>query len=1001
MEEKEYWKTPLWDNSLTPGERLDYLLEEMTLEEKLQCLGTGCIAIERLGISPFYMGGEGAHGIQARHDQDFDRGEPVPTTVFPNPIGMSATWDTELIREAGRVVGNEARAIFSQERKGGLCLWAPTVDMERDPRWGRTEEAYGEDPFLAGKMAAAYVRGLRGEHPFYLRCGATLKHFYGNNVEEGRTFASSSIDPRNKQEYYLEPFRRAVTEGGAEALMTAYNEINGVPCILNPEIQKIAKEQWGVQHVVCDGGDMKQTVSSHRYFGTDAETIAAGLKAGVDCFTDDMDAVVSGAREAYRRGMVSIKEIDRAVRNHFGTMLRLGLFDREGENPYARIGMEALNAPENQEIARQMAREAVVLLKNEENILPLQKESLAGKRITVAGPMADAWYKDWYSGIPPYHVTVWEGLKKRLPQTELVLEPGIPVIRLRLEDGRYLGLLEDGATLGEVDARQAECFQVTLWDRCKATLRCRSNGKLLTLEDGIRQDPSREEEQLQRESFARGALAQGLIKASSEEAFGWFVKEVFHLYAEGSHEQEDAPCVTSVLEHGGKLRIRGWNDSLLCGDESELQVYAEVVEPGLEKAGKAAAQADQVIVVLGPDPVINSKEEVDRKDLEMPEYQEALLQKLYQANANIILVLVSSIPFGLRWEKENIPGILTTASGSMELGNGIADILLGEASPAGRLNMTWYQDSRQLPDINDYDIIRHGRTYQYFQGNVTYPFGHGLTYSAFRYEGLQAECVDLVRLRVRLEITNTGDRASDEVVQIYVKKLDPAVPRARRQLKAFQRIKEVLPGQTRRLELFIPLEDLKYYDVIARRMALEEGAYEIEAAASSEDIRQTCRIRLPGERRGLRDGSRPEPADHYDSCQNVVLQEGDKGCTCVAPRESTEEMEVVYERVRLEKAADYLVLEAQVQPGACLRIYADDKLAGEYAEVGEGLPGVSPGRLGFRQIRIPWPAEETSAEGTCQREGTHAPEAACPQEGFTLRLRSMGQARISNWYFEQ
>ena len=219
--------TPLWDNSLSIEERLDYLTGAMTLEEKIHCLTTGCPDIPRLGIRATYMGGEAAHGIEARHDQAFNKGEPEPTTAFTQPIGMSASFDRELIRECGRAVGEEARALYTRNGGGGLCRWAPTIDMERDPRWGRNEEGYGEDPVLTGKMAGVYIEGMQGDDPKYLRCASTLKHFYGNNTEVGRGWKNSSIDPRNKYELYLEPFRRCIEESGAEGIMTAYNRING------------------------------------------------------------------------------------------------------------------------------------------------------------------------------------------------------------------------------------------------------------------------------------------------------------------------------------------------------------------------------------------------------------------------------------------------------------------------------------------------------------------------------------------------------------------------------------------------------------------------------------------------------------------------------------------------------------------------------------------------------------------------------------------------------
>lgn len=327
---QEYKNTPLWDNRLPIEERLDYLVGKLTLEEKIQCLTTNCPEIERLGIKPNYMGGEAAHGIEARHDQAFNAGKPEPT-----------------------------------------------IDMERDPRWGRTEEAYGEDPYLTGEMAGAYIRGMQGEDPFYLRCGATLKHFYANNKETDRVKISSSIDPRNKHEYYLKPFEKAITEAHAESIMTSYNEINGVPAIVNPEVKNVVKDTWGLKgHVVCDGGDFAQTVTEHKYFDTHAKTLAYGLKAGIDCFTDEKELICAAGEEALQKGLITEEDINNAIRNSFRTRIRLGFYDREEVCPYRNLGEADINNREHQKLTLQMAKESVVLLKNEEQLLPLKMESM-------------------------------------------------------------------------------------------------------------------------------------------------------------------------------------------------------------------------------------------------------------------------------------------------------------------------------------------------------------------------------------------------------------------------------------------------------------------------------------------------------------------------------------------------------------------------------------------------------------------------------------------------
>lgn len=289
--------TPFWDASLPIEERLDWLMSAMTMDEKLSCFASKVPDLERLGIPAMSVGGEAAHGVEARNDQN-ELGEPEVTTSFPQPIGMSATWDRELIRQAGAVTGTEARVIYHRHPDRGLSRWAPTIDLERDPRWGRTEEGYGEDPFLIGEMSSAYIQGMQGDNPHYLRIAATLKHFYGNNTEEGRGWKSSNIDPRNKYELYLEPFRRAIEKGGAEAVMTAYNKINGIPGMLNPEVKAILKEQYGLKHAVCDGGAMELIANYHHYFGLHAETLAAAVKAGVDAMSDDPAVVWQADRKS-------------------------------------------------------------------------------------------------------------------------------------------------------------------------------------------------------------------------------------------------------------------------------------------------------------------------------------------------------------------------------------------------------------------------------------------------------------------------------------------------------------------------------------------------------------------------------------------------------------------------------------------------------------------------------------------------------------------------------
>lgn len=974
---KDYEETPLWNSGLSAEERLDYLLEEMTPEEKFQCLGTGNIEIPRLGIPKFGVGGEGAHGIQARKDQEYDIGEPVPTTILPNPIGMSATWDKELIKEAGVMVGNEARGLRNAGKHGSLCLWAPTVDMERDPRWGRTEEGYGEDPYLAGKMAGAYVEGIQGDDLNYLRCGTTLKHFYANNVEEGRTYISSSVDLRNKYEYYLEPFRRVAQAQHAVGVMTAYNEVNGVPAMLLKEEIGLLKK-WGIGHVVCDGGDVNQTVNFHKYFSRHSETIAAGLEAHIDCFTDDAKLVEEAAKEAYEHGMITKEQIDTALRNYFRVMLRLGFFDKEGRNPYKNIGMEMVGTDENHALVRKITSESVVLLKND-GILPLEKEAIRKQeeKLTVIGPMSDVWFKGWYTGVPPYYVTPAQGIRN-VVTNGIIEEDGISLVKIHLcnEQDGYLGLLEDGKSVGLVKENDAEVFQIDFWGDGKITLRAMSNHLLLTTQD----DKTKGQD--------------GAVLAVKEEAFGWFVKEIFYL---DNLELKTWDKQSLNVCTDGKLRK--------CDNPSEGSTTVELLyqKDGIQAAVEAARQADKVLLYLGPNPMINCKEEIDRTNIDLPDYQAEMLRQICKVNQNVILVLVSSIPFDISFAKEHAAGIVLCASGSMELGNGLADVIFGEESPAGRLNMTWYKSVEDLPPMNDYDIIQGERTYQYYTGNVLYPFGHGLTYSDIQYQNMQVILKDYATLLVCLEITNAGKRTTDDVVQIYSRKINSEVKRANKTLVAFERVRSLEPKETRKLTFEILLSDLKYFDVISEEMILESGEYEIMVGHSSEDISENSIISLEGAKRPCRNGEKINKAECFDRAQNHVLMQGHLGYTAVCTKNERDTLELHYDKMYLQNKPDTIVLDFWKEYECNIQIEANGKKIGTYE-----LASPSQGKI--KQLE----AGEANGDGafashqnwlTRNREIGYTElqilvDNVPLEEEFTLTIKWQGQGKLCTYYMK-
>lgn len=873
-----YKDTPLWNNELPIEERLDYLIGALTLEEKMQCLTTRCPDVERLGILASFMGGEAAHGIEARHNQAFNAGEPEPTTSFTQPIGMSGSFDRELIKECGRVVGEEARALFTRNGRGSLCRWAPTVDMERDPRWGRTEEAYGEDPYLAGEMSSAYIQGMKGEHPFYIQCGAALKHFYANNVEQDRIRISSSVDGRNKYEYYLEPFRKAIEEGGAESLMTSYNEINGVPAILNPEVQELLKDTYGLSgHVVCDGGDFQQTVFDHKYFESHAETLAYALKAGVDCMTDNLEVVYAAAQEALEKGLITEEDINRSVRNSFRTRIRLGFYDNKGECPFTGMGEDYINNEEHQTLAAKMAESAVVLLKNKGNILPIKPEET--KSLAVVGPLADVWYKDWYGGIPPYAVTPFAGIKNCYKNSAVSYENGLYDIYLTC-NGKYVGLDETGR-LYLTEKEQAEVFRFTDWGCGSTTLLALSNGMFVTLEEG---------------SY--------LVKADKKEAFGWFVRESFRFINTKTGSVDVCP------ESGATYYLNSWNGRKMTIDENDYLVviktdeaavgegddeklgrkcYAvfsgepvifgmEVVRNGIADAVTVSKEADRAVVIIGSNPVINSKEEIDRSTIALPPAQQRLVDAVLAVNPNTVVVMVTNYPYSICKIQETVPGILYIPSGSQELGYGIASVLSGKVSPAARLNMTWYLSDEDLPEINDYDIIQAKRTYQYFDGKVLYPFGYGLSYSRFEYSNMTVTKEE-EGITVTVNVKNIGEVMADDVIQLYVHKEASRVKQPILQLKGFERVKNMIPGESRTASFFVKDKDLRYFDVISEELILEEGDYTFMIGASAQDIRLSQTIFVKGGKAGYRNPFAETKAEQYDAYENCFIHKGCKGHT--------------------------------------------------------------------------------------------------------------------------
>ncbi|MBR6164904.1 MAG: glycoside hydrolase family 3 C-terminal domain-containing protein [Clostridia bacterium] len=864
--------SPLYDTGLSDRERAEYLLSRMTIEEKFACFSVW-IRNERLGISASTCGGEGAHGVQARAGQH-EPYPPTPTTSFPQPIGMAATFDRELIRRAGDVTGKESRAFANAVSKGGHCRLCPTVDLCRDPRWGRNEEGYGEDPYLTGKMASEYILGMQDEHNYdgtplkpgergdRIRTGAVLKHFYANNQEYRRGYDSFDIPDKVKYDYELEPYRYCTQEGHAEGVMTSYNEINHVPAMLNHEVQDLLKDRWGLRYAMTDGGDFLQTVNFHHYFETHAETLAEGVRAGVDAMLDNPFEVTKAAKEAYERGLITEAELDRSILCTLTELIRQGTFDPE--DPYAELDMADVGTDEAKRISLQMSKESNILLKNENGFLPFSRKD----DIALIGHVGNSWYMDWYGGKPLYKVTLKAGLERKMHR-EVPYDSGQNLFRFRVGD-KYLGGSRP-AWIPGIPAEQ-EPAELVLTDRA---------------EDAVvfeQQNWGSGSNFLYAPAYRKYLKAgiDGKISFSSDEPFTFQIFENFTIgtaNAVRTPEARNANCVElteywndeeggvklycfgnrNVYLEDGKLKtdplIRKQPESntkeggniveAWAGSEKEaVTLTVEIVSSGIERAKALAKKAKKVIVAVGCNPMMNAKEEVDRDTIEMIPLQEKLAEAVYEANPNTAVVLITNYPYAINWMQEHVPAILTNATGSQDLGNGLAAAIFGEANPAGRLPMTWYRSDEDLPPMEDYDLIRHPRTYRYFDRPVLYPFGYGLSYTAFGYSDLRVEKSG-GGLRASVRVKNTGGVSGDEVAQLYIRRVSPSgTVHPIRRLIGFERLHDLAPGESREAAFTVNPCDLEIYMEAEGRKVVEPGKYLVYAGGSCLDEQVSAEIEL-------------------------------------------------------------------------------------------------------------------------------------------------------------
>ncbi|MFJ7335964.1 glycoside hydrolase family 3 C-terminal domain-containing protein [Streptomyces sp. NPDC101110] len=834
---------PFRDPRLPLAKRVDDLLGRLTLDEKISFLHQFAPAVERLGVAAFRTGQEALHGVAWMG----------PATVFPQAVGLGATWNPELVRRVGDAVSKEVRAMRAKDDRVGLNVWSPTVNLLRHPLWGRNEEGYSEDPKLTSAIATAYTRGLRGDHPVHWRTAPVLKHWLAHNNETDRSTTSSSVRPRVLHEYDLRAFRDTVEAGAVAGVMPAYNLVNGRPNHVSPYLREHLRTWTEEDLLVCsDAGAPSNLVDSEHYFDTHEEATAASLLAGVDSFTDhgtDSSQMTGRLRGALERGLLTEADVDTAVRRQLSVRFRLGEFD-PGDDPHDATA--AFDTPAHRDLAREAAEQAIVLLKND-GVLPLAPDT----RIAVVGPLADECKLDWYSGTLIHRSTPLEGLYERFGAQRVEFAEGLDRVRLRTSAGAFLhvppaegaadevpvaaGALDPALLAGRTDlpalTTDAHGTELALADWGEGVLTLRApDGRYLSVAD------------------------DGRLRASADQPGGWVVQETFRLEPHGDGH---------LLRHQGTGRhVCVSADGVKVADEDPEVFELVVAERGEEAVARAAAAADVVVVVAGNDPHINGRETEDRTTLCLPARQERLLRAARAANPATVLALVSAYPYAV--DPAGLPAVLWTAHGGQAAGTALARVLAGDVSPAGRLPQTWYADDADLPGLLDYDVIGSRQTYLYFEGTPLFPFGHGLSYTSFAYGDLTAR-VEGGTVRVSFSVTNTGDVTADEVAQLYTRAVDPCVPRPRRELLDHRRV-TLAPGATAGLDFELPLSAFSFWDVAQDRRRVEPGAYELLAGASCEDVRLRTTVTLEGEptlpRAVLTDGL---PAAGFDEQSGIEI----------------------------------------------------------------------------------------------------------------------------------
>lgn len=850
---------PFENPNLPVEQRVKDVVSRMTLEEKVSQMVHSSAAIPRLGIPEYNWWNECLHGV-ARAGL---------ATVYPQAIGLAATWNEDLMFDVASAISDEARAKHHKAlREGqhgiyrGLTFWTPNINIFRDPRWGRGQETYGEDPFLTSRMGVAFVKGLQGDDPYYLKLVATPKHYaVHSGPEPDRHHFNAVINDKDLWETYLPAFEATIKEGKAWSVMGAYNRYMGESCCAHPYLlQNVLRQKWGFKgYVVSDCGAISDIYRTHKLVKTPEEAAALAVKSGLEL---NCGSVYKSLVKAVKKDLISEAEIDVAVGRLMEARIRLGMFDPEDKVPFSSIEEDIIDCQMNKDLALKTAQQSIVLLKNDRKTLPLSKNI---KKIAVIGPNANEHIVMYgnYNGTPSKSYSVLEGIKEKVgADTEVFYTKG--------SDLFY--------SVPSFDAIPNEWVQhpdggngwkMELFNNPKPEGKCdlelRPNEINFNWGNGSPADGMNADEfsvRIQGTIVPQKTNDYELV-ISGDDGYRLFLNDN-EIIDSWKPQSETTNKYNLRMEAGKAYKIRieyfesiggavlkfGWN--FPGSYEKAVVRLREKRQKEWKETMEEAGSCDAIVFVGGISPSLEGEEMGvnvegfkggDRTSMKLPSIQEDLLKELHKTGKPVIFVMMNGSALAVNWANKELPAIVDAWYPGQAGGRAVADVMFGDYNPAGRLPVTFYHSVGDLPPFDDYNMK--GRTYRFFEGDVLYPFGYGLSYSSFKYRKVEAPATAGVKdvIKVKVTLSNRSNVDGDEVIQIYLKGDDKIEGSSLRSLVAFKRV-NIKAGETKTINIPVKVESFRRYDITKKDYTVDLKSYKLEIGSSSSNIHKKIKLTI-------------------------------------------------------------------------------------------------------------------------------------------------------------